>query len=106
MADKHVVVKIDGEDIYFQKKEQEQIKALREQAARENDRQYREAHKEHCFRCGTQSLVEVRKGKVVVDICVNEGCGAVHLDPGELEVMVDQRSAVKDISTAIFGIFK
>ena len=106
MADKNVVIQIDREDVYFKKKEQEQIKALREKAAKENDRRYREAHKGHCCRCGTQSLVEVHKGKVVVDICVNEGCGAIHLDPGELEAMLEQRTAVKDISKAIFGIFK
>ena len=106
MADKRVVVQVDGEDIYFKKKEEEQIKALREQAASESDRKYREAHKGHCFRCGTQSLVEVHKENVVVDICINKGCGAVHLDPGELEAMFKQRTPIKDISKALFSIFK
>jgi len=63
-------------------------------------------HKGHCFRCGTPSLVEIHKGNVVVDICVNEGCGAVHLDPGELETFLEQRADAKSISKAIFGIFK
>ncbi|MFZ5564984.1 MAG: zf-TFIIB domain-containing protein [Thermodesulfobacteriota bacterium] len=106
MADKNLVVQIDGEEVYFKKKEQEQIKALREKAARENDRKYRDEHKGHCFRCGTPSLVEIHKGNVVVDICVNEGCGAVHLDPGELETFLEQRADAKSISKAIFGIFK
>jgi hypothetical protein len=104
--DDKLVIKIDGEDIYFQKKEQEKIKALREAASHENDKKYREDHKHHCFRCGTKSLVEVRKGDIVVDICVNEGCGAVHLDPGELEIVMKKGGTVGDITKAVFGIFK
>ena len=106
MANTRLVVKIEGEECYFQQKEREQIKALREEAAKESNRQYCDDHVYHCFRCGTKSLVEVRKGDVVVDVCVNEGCGAVHLDPGELEAIVKESAAVKDIRSAILGIFK
>lgn len=106
MAQTRLVVKIEGEDCYFQQKEREQIKALREAAAQEGDREYRENHQHHCFRCGTKSLVEVRKGDVVVDVCVNEDCGAVHLDPGELETIIKESKAVKDIRSAILGVFK
>ena len=106
MANTRLVVKIEGEDVYFQQKEREQIKALREAAEKEGDRQYREDHQYHCFRCGTKSLVEVRKGDVVVDVCVNKDCGAVHLDPGELEAIITETKAVKDIRSAIMGIFK
>ena len=106
MADKRVVVQIDGEDVYFKKKEEDQIKALREQVASESDRKYREAHKGHCFRCGTKSLVEVHQRNVLVDICITKGCGAVQLDPGELEAMLKQRTPLKDISKALFKIFK
>ncbi len=106
MADKRIVIELGDEDIYFKKKEEEQIKALREKAASEGDRKYKEAHKGHCFRCGTQSLVEVHKGDVVVDICINKDCGAVHLDPGELEAILKQKTPIKDISKALFSIFK
>ncbi len=106
MAQTRLIVEIEGEEIYFQQKEREKIKALREKAAEESDKQYREDHKHHCFRCGTKSLVEVTKGNVVVDVCVNEDCGAVHLDPGELETIVKEGAAVKDIRSAIFSIFK
>ena len=106
MANTRLVVKIEGEECYFQKKEREQIEALRKSANAESDRQYREDHMYHCFRCGTKSLVEVRKGDVVVDVCVNEDCGAVHLDPGELESIIKESATVKDIRTAIMGIFK
>lgn len=106
MANTRLIVKLEEEEGYFHQKEREQIKALREAAANENDRKYREDHQYHCFRCGTKSLVEVRKGDVVVDVCVNEGCGAVHLDPGELEAILKEGKAVKDIRSAIFGIFK
>ncbi len=106
MADKRLVVKIEGEEGYFQKKEQEKIRALREEAAKEGDKRYREDHMGHCFRCGTRSLVEVRKGNVVMDVCVNEGCGAVHLDAGELETILKEGATVKDITKAVFNIFK
>ena len=66
-----VILKVsEGEDIFFKKQEQEQIKALREKNEKERSEQYSEAHQYHCFRCGTPSLVEVQKGKVVVDICI------------------------------------
>ena len=106
MAETRLVVKIENEDCYFQQKEREQIKALREAAAKESDRQYCEDHIYHCFRCGTKSLVEVSKGDVVVDVCVNEDCGAVHLDPGELETIIKNSAEVKDTRSAILGIFK
>ena len=109
LADK-VAVKcsgVDSEDIYFAQQEQERMKQLRECAMEEADRQYREGHKAHCFRCGTPSLVEVEHGSIKVDICVNDGCGAVHLDPGELDSIVQEDSkTMKKISVAVMNIFK
>ena len=96
----------DSEEVYFQQQQAEQIKALREKAAKEGAGQYSEEHKYHCFRCGTDSLVEVQKGKCIIDICVNEGCGAVHLDPGELEAMLQDKNLIKDVKKSIFSIFK
>ena len=97
---------VSKEDSFFAKQEQERIKALREKAAHDSNKKYREEHEYHCFRCGTQSLVEVQKGKVSVDICVNDKCGALHLDAGELDVLLEDRDFVKSARKSIFDIFK
>lgn len=101
-----VIRGIDKEDLFFKQKEREQIRALREKAQKECTERYCNEHKHHCFRCGTQSLVEIQKGKCIVDICVNENCGAIHLDAGELEGMLDDKNLIKDIRKSIFDIFK
>lgn len=99
-------VELKPEDIFFQKKEAEKIKALRERASSESTAKYREEHNSHCFRCGTLSLVEVKKGDVVIDICVNDGCGAVHLDSGELEAIAKgDKETILNVRKAIFNIF-
>jgi hypothetical protein len=104
-----VVVKsagLDSEDIYFKEQEQKRIKELRERTGKQADRQYAEDHKYHCFRCGTPSLVEVQYGDVTVDVCVNKTCGAVHLDPGEMEAMSTKSAgAINKVRKAVLGIF-
>lgn len=104
----HLIVKAqtNKEDAFFAKQAQEQIKALREKAAEDTNRKYRDDHLYHCFRCGTKSLVEVQKGKIAVDICVNEKCGALHLDAGELEALFADHEFVKKARKSIFDIFK
>ena len=106
MSIKKVQMKDDREGAYFRQQEEEMIKKLREKATEESGRQYCEEHKGHCFRCGTKSLVEVEKGKVKIDICVNKGCGAVHLDPGELDAIVEDKKAIRSVRSAVMGIFK
>ncbi len=105
MADK-VIVGLNSEDAHFRNKEIEQIKALREKVNKEKMTQYSEEHKYHCFRCGTESLVEVHKGGVVIDVCVNENCGAMHLDPGEIETLLEENKTVVNIRQSIFNVFK
>lgn len=105
MSDK-LKLKVSKEDNYFAQQEQDKIKKLREKAITENDQKYRDEHKYHCFRCGTKSLVEVQKGNVCVDICVNEKCGALHLDAGELDALFADQGFVKKARTSIFDIFK
>ena len=104
-----VVVKsagVDSEDIYFQEQEQKRIRELRERSAQQAGQQYATDHKYHCFRCGTPSLVEVQYGDVKVDVCVNKDCGAVHLDPGELEAMSTKSAgAINKVRKAVLGIF-
>ncbi len=102
----HLKLKVNKEDSFFAQKEQEQIKALREKAAQENSQKYQDEHKYHCFRCGTKSLVEIQKGKISIDLCVNEKCGALHLDAGELDALFEDLSFVKKARKSIFDIFK
>jgi hypothetical protein len=94
------------EELYFKEQEQNQIKNLREKSAEETNEKYCEEHKDHCFRCGTRSLVEVDRGDVKIDICVNKDCGAVHLDPGELEAVMKDQKSIITVSKAIFNVFK
>jgi hypothetical protein len=104
---KRVVLKVsEGEEIFFKKQEQQKIKALREKNEKERSAKYSEAHQYHCFRCGTPSLVEVQKGKVVVDVCINKGCGAVHLDPGELEYMLKNKGVISSIASSVTNVFR
>ena len=100
-------MELRSEDLYFQKKDAEKIKALREKAKAECESKYCEEHKNHCFRCGTASLAEVKRGDVIIDVCVNKNCGAVHLDPGELEALAKADSkALLNVHKAIRNIFK
>jgi Zn-finger nucleic acid-binding protein len=43
---------------------------------------------------------------VKVDVCVNEKCGAMHLDPGELEMIMKDQGGLDKIRKAVFSIFK
>lgn len=109
MAEKLLVeiASLDAEDIFFKQLEQDKIKNLRANAEQAAGDKYREEHKSHCFRCGTPSLVEVKRSGLTVDICVNKNCGAVHLDAGELEAIEKiDLGAIDKIRTAVFGLFK
>lgn len=101
-----VKAQMSKEDVFFAQQQQEKIKALREKAAHDSNKKYREEHQYHCFRCGTESLVEIQKGKVSVDICVNDKCGALHLDAGELDALFEDRDFIKTARKSIFDIFK
>lgn len=98
-------VKIPAEDAHFAKEDADRILKLREEAKKKSDTDYRESHKYHCFRCGTASLVEIQKGKTVVDVCVNDGCGAIHLDGGELDQIVKDEAFIKSSCRKILGLF-
>ena len=106
MAEAKLIIRCTAEEIHFNKDEQEKIKALRERAAKEKQAQYCEDHKYHCFRCGSKSLVEVQKGNIAIDICVNENCGAVHLDPGELEALLKDTGLINNVRNSILNVFK
>ena len=111
MAKKQVSVSLlqpqkGSEDAYFAERDRKLVQELRDKNAREANAKYSEEHKYHCFRCGTPSLAEVDEGTVKIDICVNEGCGAVHLDPGELKEIIKNQQSLPSTRKAIFSLFK
>jgi hypothetical protein len=106
MADQ-TILKLNNEELHFQEQAKKQLEKLRAEAKKESNQAYCDAHKNHCFRCGTHSLVEVKQGDIHIDLCVNKGCGAVHLDPGELEKILEgERSVFGKIKTSVFSVFK
>ena len=96
---------VKDEDIYFKEEDAKLIRDLRDKNKRESDEQYQDNHSYHCFRCGTKSLVEVDRGDIKIDICANENCGAVHLDPGELENLLKDEKAIHGIRKSFLSIF-
>ena len=110
MAEDRLFIKVqpgvDTEEAYFKEQDQKIIKELREKAAQEATARYCEEHRNHCFRCGTKSLVLVDRGDVKVDICVNENCGAVHLDPGELKLIIKDQKALSAAKKAFLSVFR
>jgi len=110
MTGKRVSVKIQpkkgSEEAFFAERDQRKLKELRKKAAEESTKKYCEKHKYHCFRCGTQSLAEIYEGNVKIDICVNENCGAIHLDPGELKEIIKDQSVLSAAKTTFLSVFK
>jgi hypothetical protein len=98
--------KAGSEEAFFAKSDEIKLRELRKKTAKELDKQYAEEHKYHCFRCGTQSLAEIDEGKVKIDVCVNENCGAIHLDPGELEEIIKDQRALSAAKKAFLSVFK
>jgi hypothetical protein len=110
MAEKKVSVRIQpkkgSEEAFFLENDQQKLRDLRKKAAEEANKKYCQEHKYHCFRCGTKSLAEIDEGNVKVDICVNENCGAIHLDPGELKEIIKDQSALASAKNAFLSVFK
>ena len=110
MTRKRVSVKIQpkkgSEEAFFAERDQHKLRELREKAAGEATKKYCEEHKYHCFRCGSQSLAEIDEGNVKIDICVNEDCGAIHLDPGELKEIIKDQRALSAAKNAFLSVFK
>ncbi len=107
MTNDCIKIKANNEDLHFRDQEKEKIENLRAMAAKETNAVYSNTHKNHCFRCGTRSLVEVEHKNVTIDICVNEGCGAVHLDPGEMEKILEgERGIFGNVRNSVLSVFK
>ena len=110
MAQERISVKFisekGAEAAYFAEQDEERLRELRKKVAQDANKKYAEKHKYHCFRCGTKSLVEIDQGHVKVDVCVNENCGAIHLDPGELQTILKNQRSLKAAKDAILSVFK
>ncbi len=82
---------VDQEDEYFHRQEKEKLARLKAQVeadeARAGLEARRAAHFNKCGKCGADMDTRVFKG-VEVEICPD--CGAVLLDPGELETLAGQ----------------
>ena len=111
MARKPISVKFlsekgGSEEAFFAKSDEIKLRELRKKTAEETNQKYAEEHKYHCFRCGTKSLAEIDEGNVKIDICVNENCGAIHLDPGELKELIKDQGALSAAKNAFLSVFK
>ncbi len=110
MINERIVIKakeLSKEDLYFLEQDKKKIQDLRVKAIKESDEAYRQAHQSHCFRCGTPSLIEIDHGTVKLDMCVNAECGAVHLDPGEMEKILEgDKSLFFRVKLALASAFK
>jgi len=100
-----IQAEMGDEDIFFKEEDAKLIRKLRDKNKEESDQEYRDDHSYHCFRCGTKSLVEVDRGDIKIDLCANENCGAVHLDPGELDDILKDEKAIQGIRKSFLSIF-
>ena len=110
MSKKQISVKLkhkrESEESYFAEQDEKLLRELRQKATLETTKKYCDDHKYHCFRCGTKSLAEIDEGNVKIDICVNENCGAIHLDPGELKSIIKDQRSLSAAKKAFLSVFK
>ena len=110
MTGERIVVRakeLSDEDLYFQEQDRKKIEELRAKATKDADEAYLNNHRYHCFRCGTPTLVEVAYRGIKIDLCVKEGCGAVHLDPGEMEKILEGEKALfYKVKLALSTVFR
>ncbi|MFT4975710.1 MAG: Zn-finger nucleic acid-binding protein [Myxococcota bacterium] len=83
--------KNEQEEEFFHRQDQEKLRQLREAAAEQKAEEHEAAlkalHYFHCGKCGHQMKTQVFRG---LDIEICSHCGAVLLDPGELEELVGE----------------
>lgn len=93
------------EDEYFARLEAEKKRRLAvilaDEARDETAKQLKDAHYLHCGKCGHEMFTTQFRG-VEIEVCPN--CGAVLLDPGELQELAgdDHTSKLETIAT-LFG---
>lgn len=97
--------KVAVEEEYFSRLDKEQAAKLREHIAAEKAKSAREErqklHYMRCGKCGGELETQAFRG-VDIDVCGE--CGAVLLDPGELQVLAgEDQSGVLDGLRHLFG---
>ena len=92
---------VDLEEKFFHDADEAKIQALKQkledEKASEADDERKALHHLHCGKCGTKMDTQIFKG-IEIEVCPS--CGAVLLDPGELQELVgeDESGVVKTIS--------
>jgi Zn-finger nucleic acid-binding protein len=92
---------VDLEESFFHKEDEQKLQKLRAKLASEKAgtvaSELKALHYLHCGKCGNEMDVQVFKG-IEIDVCPS--CGAVLLDPGELEELAgeDAGGVVKTFS--------
>jgi hypothetical protein len=81
----------DQEEEFFHRQDQEKLRRLREmeemRTAAEEEGDLKALHHFRCGKCGQKMSSQTFRG-IEVEIC--PGCGAVLLDPGELEKLTGE----------------
>jgi hypothetical protein len=91
----------EAEEEYFARIEREQVERLAEELAAEKVKalkeERRKLHAMKCGKCGGDFVPKPFRG-VTIDVCTS--CGAVLLDPGELEILAghDQSGVLGSIA--------
>jgi len=97
---------VDQEDEYFHRQDREKLDKLKAEAnatAADAEAEATKAlHFHKCGKCGTDMDTIIFKG-VEIEKC--PGCGAVLLDPGELEQLAgeDESGGVSNFFSGLFG---
>ena len=92
---------VDLEEKFFHDADEAKIQALKQkledEKASEAADERKALHHLHCGKCGTKMDTQIFKG-LEIEVCPS--CGAVLLDPGELQELVgeDESGVVKTIS--------
>ena len=100
--------KNDPEEAYFKRQELQKLAAIRAEQEKEDlakaIEERKELHYNRCGRCGDLMKPKIFQG-VEIDLCAS--CGAVLLDPGELETLAgEDKSGVIGNITNFFSFSK
>ena len=94
--------KSDPEEAYFKRQELQKLAAMRAEQEKEDIaralEERKELHYNRCGRCGDMMEPKIFQG-VEIDLCPS--CGAVLLDPGELETLAgeDNSGVISNIAS-------
>jgi rubrerythrin len=97
--------KSNPEEEYFARLEAEKKRRLalllEDEEREQTSRDLKELHQMHCGKCGHEMFTTQYRG-VEIEVCPN--CGAVLLDPGELQQLAgEDRSGTLETIATLFG---